>query len=85
MRFSHGQRLRVEVIDTGVGISGDNLTRIFSHGFTTKKNGQGFGLYSSALAASEMGGTLGVRSDGVGTGATFTVELPTAQEPRVAA
>ena len=55
MRFSHGQRLRVEVIDTGVGISGDNLTRIFSHGFTTKKNGQGFGLYSSALAHAAEG------------------------------
>jgi signal transduction histidine kinase len=64
------------VADNGVGISEDNLTKIFSHGFTTKKGGHGFGLHSSALASSEMGGSLNVYSDGVGQGATFTLELP---------
>ncbi|MCH8120885.1 MAG: PAS domain S-box protein [Planctomycetes bacterium] len=70
------ERFRIEVADNGVGISEDNLTRIFSHGFTTKKDGHGFGLHSSALAAKEMGGSLTVYSDGVGQGATFTLELP---------
>lgn len=46
------------------------------HGFTTRLGGHGFGLNSSALAAREMGGELSVHSDGVGTGATFTLDLP---------
>ena len=38
--------------------------------------GHGFGLHSGALAAKELGGTLKVRSEGPGAGATFTLELP---------
>jgi len=75
--YKHSEdRFRIEVADNGVGISEDNHTKIFSHGFTTKKNGHGFGLHSSALASKEMGGSLTVHSDGVGQGATFTLELP---------
>lgn len=70
------QTLRIRVADTGVGIAPENLTRVFVHGFTTKKDGHGFGLHSAAIAAREMGGTLAVHSDGPGTGATFTLELP---------
>ena len=66
----------VAVTDNGIGIAPENLTRIFAHGFTTKKNGHGFGLHSGALAAREMGGALLVNSDGLGTGATFTLVLP---------
>ena len=68
--------VRIEVADNGVGIAPENLTRIFGHGFTTRKNGHGFGLHSAALAAKEMGGSLTARSDGAGKGATFIVELP---------
>jgi C4-dicarboxylate-specific signal transduction histidine kinase len=68
--------VQVSVSDNGVGIPPENLMRIFSHGFTTKKNGHGFGLHSGALAAKEMGGQLHVHSDGAGRGATFTLELP---------
>ncbi len=71
-------RLRISVADEGEGISADNLTRIFAHGFTTRSGGHGFGLHSSALAAMEMGGRLSVRSDGPGRGAEFTLELPIA-------
>jgi signal transduction histidine kinase len=71
----HG-RVRVSVSDNGVGILAENLTRIFAHGFTTKPDGHGFGLHSGALAAKEMGGSLTVHSDGEGSGATFTLELP---------
>jgi PAS domain S-box-containing protein len=70
-------RVRIAVIDNGVGIPPENLIRIFNHGFTTRKDGHGFGLHSGALAAKEMGGSLHVRSDGPGRGATFTLELPT--------
>jgi len=68
--------VRVAVIDNGVGIPPENMTRIFNHGFTTCKNGHGFGLHSGALAAKEMGGTLSVQSDGPGCGAAFTLTLP---------
>ncbi|MCP4119232.1 MAG: HAMP domain-containing histidine kinase [Desulfobacteraceae bacterium] len=67
---------RVEVSDNGVGITKENMTRIFSYGFTTKRNGHGFGLHSGAISANEMGGSLKVYSDGPGEGATFVLELP---------
>ncbi len=69
-------RVIVTVSDNGVGISAENLTRIFSYRFTTRKNGHGFGLHSGANAAKEMGGQLTAWSEGVGKGATFTLELP---------
>ena len=71
--------VRVIVKDTGCGIPRENLTRIFSHGFTTKKDGHGFGLHSGAIAAKEMGGTLTAESEGPGRGATFILELPIAE------
>jgi signal transduction histidine kinase len=77
MRVANGEgRIKISVADNGIGIPPENLTRIFSHGFTTRKDGHGFGLHSGALAAKEMGGALTVRSDGPGKGATFTLELP---------
>jgi C4-dicarboxylate-specific signal transduction histidine kinase len=75
VRSAAGQA-RVMVADNGVGIAPENLTRIFNHGFTTRASGHGFGLHSGALAARELGGTLSVHSDGVGCGATFSLELP---------
>jgi C4-dicarboxylate-specific signal transduction histidine kinase len=76
-----GDRLQVAVADTGEGIAPENLIRIFAHGFTTKKDGHGFGLHSCVLAAKEMGGTLNAHSDGPGSGATFTLELPIQAAP----
>ena len=77
VRVANGEgRIRISVIDNGVGIPPENLTRIFNHGFTTRKDGHGFGLHSGALAAQEMGGSLTVHSDGPGQGAAFTLELP---------
>ena len=69
-------RVKITVTDNGVGIAAENLTRIYHYGFTTRKDGHGFGLHSGALAAKEMGGALTVHSDGPGNGATFTLELP---------
>jgi signal transduction histidine kinase len=66
----------VAVIDTGIGIPPENLERIFNHGFTTRADGHGFGLHSSALAARELGGSLLATSAGIGQGATFTLTLP---------
>ena len=71
-----GGRVKISVIDNGVGIPAENLTRIFNHGFTTRKKGHGFGLHSGALAAKELGGSLTVFSEGPGLGAAFTLDLP---------
>ena len=74
-------RIKIAIDDNGVGIPEENLTRIFNHGFTTRKDGHGFGLHSGALAAKELGGRLLVFSEGTGRGATFTLELP-AKQPK---
>ncbi len=66
----------VRVEDNGIGIPPENLTRIFAHGFTTRRDGHGFGLHIGALNAREMGGSLSAASEGAGRGATFTLILP---------
>lgn len=76
MRPPADGRLRIQVIDNGVGIAPELLTRIFQFGFTTREEGHGFGLHSCALAAQELGGSLTVHREGPGRGATFTLELP---------
>ncbi len=70
------RHVRIAVSDNGIGIPKENLTRIFNHGFTTRKDGHGFGLHSGANTAKEIGGSLGVFSEGEGRGAMFTLELP---------
>ncbi len=78
LRIRHGAPGFVELLveDNGIGIPPENMTKIFQHGFTTRSDGHGFGLHSSVLAAREMGGSLQVRSAGLGHGATFTINLP---------
>jgi PAS domain S-box-containing protein len=75
-------RVKITIADNGVGIAPDHVTEIFNRGFTTKKDGHGFGLHSGANAAKEMGGTLTAHSDGPGKGAEFTLELPTTASAR---
>lgn len=70
------QTIAIEISDNGIGIPSENLTRIFVHGFTTKKQGHGFGLHSCALAAKEMHGQLQAYSEGLEKGALFVLELP---------
>ena len=76
-----GNCVRMAVMDNGVGIPPENLGRIFDRGFTTKKDGHGFGLHSCLLAAREMGGSLLVHTGGSGQGACFTLELPLQPSP----
>jgi ligand-binding sensor domain-containing protein/signal transduction histidine kinase len=73
---SDAPRLRIRIEDNGEGIAPENLTRLFAHGFTTRKNGHGFGLHSCALAVKEMKGNITAFSDGLGRGAAFVLELP---------
>lgn len=67
--------ITVEIKDNGVGIKSENLDKIFTYGFTTKKKGHGFGLHPSSLSAKEMGGDLQVFSDGPGKGAKFVLTI----------
>jgi signal transduction histidine kinase len=76
LRSPDPDRFAIVVQDNGVGLPPENLTRIFSHGFTTRRDGHGFGLHSGANAARRMGGSLSVASDGPNLGASFTLELP---------
>jgi PAS domain S-box-containing protein len=71
-----GGTVRIVMEDNGIGIARENLARIFNFGFTTKKEGHGFGLHSGALAARGMGGSLTAQSDGPRQGAVFTLEIP---------
>jgi signal transduction histidine kinase len=79
----NGRFVHIVVSDNGIGIPPENLTRIFAHGFTTRKGGHGFGLHSGANAARSMGGSITVASPGMAQGATFTLELPIAQDPSI--
>ena len=78
LRQKDQRSVEISMTDNGIGIPSENLTRIFSHGFTTRTDGHGFGLHSAALAAQQMGGRLTATSEGRGYGATFTLELPLA-------
>lgn len=69
-------KLAIDVVDNGLGIPPEHQKKLFTYGFTTRAGGHGFGLASSVLAARAMGGSATARSDGPGTGATFTLELP---------
>jgi signal transduction histidine kinase len=75
-------QVKIVVSDNGIGIPAENLTKIFNHGFTTKKDGHGFGLHSGANGAKEMGGSLAGRSDGPDKGAEFTLILPASSADR---
>ena len=76
VRLDEAGALIVEVEDSGVGMSEAMRARLFEFGFTSKPDGHGFGLHSSAILAQELGGELTGASDGPGKGARFTLRLP---------
>ncbi len=63
----------LKISDTGVGISRENLAKMFTYGFTTKPSGHGFGLNYCSRTMRELGGSIEVESDGLGKGASFTL------------
>jgi len=76
LSLSGEKRVLIAIQDNGCGIQKENITRIFSHGFTTRESGHGFGLHSAALAANDLQGNLHATSDGLNTGATLILDLP---------
>ncbi|WP_224246035.1 trifunctional serine/threonine-protein kinase/ATP-binding protein/sensor histidine kinase [Hyalangium gracile] len=71
-----GEWARIQVVDNGAGIAPESRARLFTQGFTTRKQGHGIGLHSSALAARLLGARLTLESEGLSKGATATLELP---------
>ena len=71
-----GKWAEIRVKDTGPGIPGDDLPKLFTPFHTTKSNGTGLGLAYSKKAVEGMGGRIGIRNrDGEG-GAVLWVRLP---------
>lgn len=81
---TQARRLVLEVVDTGIGIEPDLLTRIFdpfeqgTREVTRRFGGIGVGLAVSKGLAEAHGGTLTAWSEGRGKGAVFTLQLPLA-------
>jgi signal transduction histidine kinase len=70
-----GNRVLIEVRDRGVGISADDLPKVFDPYFTTRRTGTGLGLAISRNIIEGLGGTIGVSSR-PGEGTTVRIELP---------
>ncbi|MFY0577889.1 ATP-binding protein [Cystobacter fuscus] len=73
---AEGGWARIQVVDNGEGLTPEVRERLFTQGFSTRKDTYGTGLHSSALAARLLGGRLTVESEGPGQGVTATLELP---------
>ncbi len=71
----HDNVVRLKIEDTGIGIQPEDLIKVFTHGFTTRKNGHEFGLHSCANYMSEMNGKIRAESDGENQGARFIWNL----------
>ena len=69
--------IRIEIIDTGIGINSENLTKVFDPGFTSKTRGigTGLGLSISYRIIQEHDGTINLKSE-TGKGTTVTITLP---------
>jgi signal transduction histidine kinase len=75
-KVTKNNNFEIAIRDNGIGIAPEHQDKLFSFGFTTKKQGHGFGLHSCALFAKELGGDIQVFSEGLGKGATFTLNIP---------
>ena len=69
----------VDVIDSGCGISDENLGRLFEPYYTSKRNGMGLGLASTLNIIQSHKGYIDVSST-LGKGTAFTINLPLQQE-----
>lgn len=74
--------VRIQVIDEGVGIAPEDLSRIFDPYFTTKETGSGLGLATVHSIVRKHGGTMRVTSE-LGVGSTFSIHLPACRRARI--
>lgn len=90
--FSDGKNIQISISDNGVGISSENLSRLFkkfsrlddSYIAASSTGGTGLGLYICKSLIELMNGTVTVKSDGEGKGTTFTFSLPAATQELLA-
>ena len=71
-----GRWAEIRVMDTGPGIPGAELPKLFTPFHTTKADGTGLGLAYSKKAIEGMGGRIGIRNRDEGNGAVLWVRLP---------
>ncbi|CAM2011271.1 transporter substrate-binding domain-containing protein [Acanthopleuribacter pedis] len=74
------KHIMVAIGDNGHGINPDHLDKLGTYGFTTKKDGHGFGLRYCAETLQSIGAKLVIESEGVNRGATFKAYIPIEQE-----
>jgi signal transduction histidine kinase len=75
-----GERARLEISDTGTGLTPEERERIFTPYYTTKQHGTGLGLAVVQSVVSDHHGTISVNSE-TGRGTTFIIDLPKRAEP----
>ena len=80
--YIEGDFLRLDITDNGIGIDPENISKVFAAGFTTKAQGNGLGLHSSANFVISSGGKIQALSEGVGKGATIKITFPYASAHR---
>jgi len=70
-----GDRVLIEVTDTGTGLTAEECERLFTPYYTSKAHGTGLGLAIVQSIISDHGGRISVRSE-PGRGTTFMIDLP---------
>jgi signal transduction histidine kinase len=75
-----GQRVRIDVSDTGHGIKEEEIIKVFEPYYSTKETGTGLGLAIVKKAVDDHDGTISVKSK-EGEGTTFTITLPVSAPP----
>lgn len=73
--YNQDNMINIDIIDTGMGISKDNLERLFKETFTTKKKGTGLGLKIAKNTMEKLNGSLRINSE-LGKGTTVSISLP---------
>ncbi len=82
--FERERNIRIEVADTGKGLTPEECSRLFTPYYTTKQQGTGLGLAIVQSVVSDHHGTISVTSD-EGRGTSFKIELPQRQSGQRAA
>ncbi|MFM2057701.1 MAG: hypothetical protein RLY71_2086 [Pseudomonadota bacterium] len=82
IQAENGQaRVRIDVIDQGPGLDSGTLARLFEPFFTTRRDGNGLGLWISRSLLERYGAELHAANRSDGAGAVFSVDLPALDEP----
>ncbi len=76
--FERDRNIRIEVADTGKGLTPEECSRLFTPYYTTKQQGTGLGLAIVQSVVSDHHGTISVASD-EGRGTSFKIDLPQRQ------